>query len=87
VQASPNPSSSFNYLNSVAATSASNAWAVGYYYNGPTTLVEHWCRRLSHQHLAPAAQLNRGRGGRLRLTSPRAMRRPARGPTRRAAKG
>lgn len=46
--ASPNPSGSGmdNYINGVAATSASNAWAVGYYnVNGSMvtrTLVEHW---------------------------------------------
>lgn len=46
--ASPNPSGSGmdNYINGVAATSASNAWAVGYYaVNGSMvtrTLVVHW---------------------------------------------
>ena len=41
---SPNPSSTDNNLLSVAATSASNAWAVGGYENGTTsrTLIEHW---------------------------------------------
>ena len=46
VQKSPDPggSSEHNFLQSVAATSATNAWAVGYYYNGTAyqTLVEHW---------------------------------------------
>ena len=43
---SPNPggSSNHNYLYGVAATSSTNAWAVGGYYNGTAyqTLVEHW---------------------------------------------
>jgi hypothetical protein len=43
---SPNPggSSHSNVLNGVAATSSTNAWAVGDYYNGTTdqTLIEHW---------------------------------------------
>ena len=40
----PNKSGN-NVLNAVAATSACNAWAVGYYKNGsgvPQTLVERW---------------------------------------------
>ncbi|MFL5797106.1 MAG: hypothetical protein ACJ77A_04125 [Actinomycetota bacterium] len=45
-QASPNPggSSLDSILTGVAAISASNAWAVGYYSNGTAdqTLVEHW---------------------------------------------
>jgi hypothetical protein len=44
--ASPNPggSSNLNELSGVAATSSSNAWAVGDYYNGTTfrTLIVHW---------------------------------------------
>jgi hypothetical protein len=43
---SPNPggSSNDNVLNGVAATSSTNAWAVGYFYNGTAdrTLIEHW---------------------------------------------
>jgi erythromycin esterase-like protein len=43
---SPNPggSSDSNFLNGVAATSSTNAWAVGYFYNGAAdqTLIEHW---------------------------------------------
>jgi hypothetical protein len=43
---SPNAggSSHDNVLNGVAATSSTNAWAVGYFYNGTTdqTLIEHW---------------------------------------------
>ncbi len=43
---SPNPGgpARTNVLYSVAATSASNAWAVGYYYTGTAnqTLIEHW---------------------------------------------
>ena len=41
---SPNPGSSGNFLNGVAAISASNIWAVGGYGNGSTTqtLIEHW---------------------------------------------
>jgi hypothetical protein len=46
---SPNPSSALHYgneLSDVAATSASNAWAVGSYANATTggtqTLIEHW---------------------------------------------
>ena len=42
--ASPSPSSSENYLNSVRAPSPTNAWAVGYSYTGTrdVTLIEHW---------------------------------------------
>ena len=43
---SPNPggSSHDDFLDGVAATSSTNAWAVGYYYNGTAdqTLIEHW---------------------------------------------
>jgi len=43
---SPNPggSSHYNILNGVAATSSTNAWAVGYFYNATAyqTLIEHW---------------------------------------------
>ena len=46
VPASPDPSSSTNVLTGVSATSASNAWAVGYYRNNTTgafdTLILHW---------------------------------------------
>jgi hypothetical protein len=43
--ASPNPSSTRNVLNGVAATSASNAWAVGSYDSGTVrqTLALHCC--------------------------------------------
>src|SRR5581483_8436842 len=43
-QASPNPAGSTqdNVLNSVAAASSGNAWAVGYYGSNSQTLVEHW---------------------------------------------
>jgi hypothetical protein len=45
--ASPNPGgpSTDNILTGVAATSATNAWAVGYYFtetDGERTLIEHW---------------------------------------------
>ena len=44
---SPNPggSSHGNYLSGVAATSSTNAWAVGNYYNGTAyrTLATHCC--------------------------------------------
>jgi hypothetical protein len=42
--ASPNPSSKSSVLDGVRAISASNIWAVGYYFNGTgyQTLVEHW---------------------------------------------
>ena len=42
---SPNAGTSYNYLNGVAAVSASDVWAVGYYGIGGSTnqtLVEHW---------------------------------------------
>jgi hypothetical protein len=46
IVASPSPSASSSYFNGVAAISATNVWAVGYYYNtssGPSsTLIEHW---------------------------------------------
>lgn len=44
VVASPNPGTSSNFLNGVAALSAKNAWAVGAYGNGngSVTLVEQW---------------------------------------------
>jgi hypothetical protein len=45
VQPSPNVSTFNNFLAGVAATSASNAWAVGSYQNGTApdrTLIEHW---------------------------------------------
>jgi hypothetical protein len=46
VVSSPNPSTHDNYLNGVAAVSANDVWAVGYYggsSGGPfQTLVEHW---------------------------------------------
>jgi hypothetical protein len=43
VQRSPNPSN-VSRLSGVAATSPTNAWAVGYYHDGTVdlTLVEHW---------------------------------------------
>ncbi len=43
-QSSPNPAGSNddNVLSGVAATSASNAWAVGYYGFTSHTLIEHW---------------------------------------------
>jgi hypothetical protein len=44
VQPSPNMSSRVNDLTGVAATSASNAWAVGYFFKGSAVqaLIEHW---------------------------------------------
>ena len=42
---SPNVGTTYdNYLKGVAAVSATNVWAVGYYYNGTVyqTLMEHW---------------------------------------------
>ena len=45
VVSSPNAGTSHNYLNGVAAVSANDVWAVGYYVNGSNvdqTLVEHW---------------------------------------------
>jgi hypothetical protein len=38
------PSSDGNFLNGVSATSSTNAWAVGYYFNGTVkrTLILHW---------------------------------------------
>ncbi len=41
---SPNPSTSYNTLNGVAAVSANNVWAVGSYNNSTTSipLIEHW---------------------------------------------
>jgi len=41
---SPNPSATTNFLNGVVTTSATNAWAVGYYYDGAVyhTLILHW---------------------------------------------
>ena len=43
--ASPSPSPAGNFLQGVAATSASNAWAVGWYFSGnrgTNILIEHW---------------------------------------------
>jgi hypothetical protein len=45
IQPSPNPKSSANYLAGVAATSPTNAWAVGYSYkavNRYKAVIEHW---------------------------------------------
>jgi hypothetical protein len=45
VKPSPNPGSEFNYLDGVAATSSTNAWAVGYFNNFKgldRTLALHW---------------------------------------------
>src|SRR5579872_335860 len=45
VVTSPNPGSMYNILSGVAAVSASDVWAVGYYVNSSQvtqTLVEHW---------------------------------------------
>src|SRR5207249_1249822 len=44
VVSSPNAGIRSNFLNGVAAVSANDVWAVGYYYNGSVnqTLVEHW---------------------------------------------
>ena len=41
---SPNGGATFNVLTGVAALSANNAWAVGYFANGTVyrTLIEHW---------------------------------------------
>jgi hypothetical protein len=43
-QPSPNLGINYNFLNGVAATSSTNAWAVGCYDNGAAqqTLIEHW---------------------------------------------
>jgi hypothetical protein len=42
--ASPNPAGGFNELSNVAATSPSNAWAVGFYFTAgkQKTLIAHW---------------------------------------------
>lgn len=44
VVSSPNPGSSTNFLNAVAAIGTGNAWAVGSYSNGNgnSPLIEHW---------------------------------------------
>jgi hypothetical protein len=44
IQPSPNPGASYDELYSVAATSATNAWAVGFELGTPgkRTLIEHW---------------------------------------------
>jgi len=45
IVASPTPGASFDYLQGVAAVSANNVWAVGYYSQGEVpigALVEHW---------------------------------------------
>ena len=45
VVSSPSPGTSFDYLNGVAAVSATNLWAVGYSSNSGITyqtLIEHW---------------------------------------------
>ena len=46
VQNTPNPNARGNTLNAVAATSASDAWAVGFQndnnLNGSRTLIQHW---------------------------------------------
>src|SRR5207249_767545 len=44
VVSSPNTGSASNHLYGVAAVSANDVWAVGYYDNGTTrqTLIEHW---------------------------------------------
>jgi hypothetical protein len=56
--ASPNPSSTTNVLTGVSATSASNAWAVGYFHNNTTadtdTLALHWNGTTWKQAVAPS---------------------------------
>jgi erythromycin esterase-like protein len=45
VRPSPNPGSEYNYLDGVAATSSTNAWAVGYFNNFgglDRTIALHW---------------------------------------------
>ena len=44
IQPSPNPTGSYSVLDGVDATSATNAWAVGDYFNGSSerTLMERW---------------------------------------------
>jgi hypothetical protein len=56
-QSSPNPGPAFNTLSGVAATSATNAWAVGY-YNAATpsqTLIVHWNGTAWKQQSSPNA--------------------------------
>ena len=57
-QPSPNPggSANENQLSGVTATSPTNAWAVGSYYNGTTfqTLVEHWNGKKWHVQPSPS---------------------------------
>jgi len=56
-QASPNPAGSAheNALVGVAATSPTNAWAVGHYFNGTKnqTLIEHWNGTVWTQQASP----------------------------------
>jgi hypothetical protein len=63
-QSSPNPGSGLNELSGVAATSATNAWAVGRYDNGvgtfSRTLIEHWDGSSWKQ--VPSPTPGRGRG-------------------------
>jgi hypothetical protein len=66
IQASPNPSSTENYLNAVTSTSSMNAWAVGTFDNsGGTrrTLIEHfdganWTRTASPNVGSVDSELN-----------------------------
>ena len=56
---SPSPSSQGNVLTGVAATSASDAWAVGYAGSssiGSTTLIEHWDGKKWKHVPSPAPQ-------------------------------
>jgi hypothetical protein len=63
-QHSPNPGSAFNTLTGVAATSPTNAWAVGY-YTGATgrprhTLILHWDGTAWKQQSSPNPGANHG---------------------------
>ena len=57
VQPSPNAGSTPNgHLTGVAATSAKNAWAVGFYFNSkgnPRTLIEHWNGKVWRRQPSP----------------------------------
>lgn len=55
---SPNPGTSYNSLNGVAAISAKNVWAVGSYGNGngSLTLIEHW--NGIHWKVVPSPNVN-----------------------------
>jgi hypothetical protein len=59
VTETPNPGSTFNELNGVAATFPHNAWAVGDYSDGTfdqtQTLIEHWDGSTWSQVPSPSA--------------------------------